>query len=459
MTASPPQVNGTKRPAVPVFDGWQPFPIANGTVWEKAAAHQPEATPVMEAVIATPAVDPRAEAEAEAIRARTAAETKAALILAEAEADAIRVQGEAKAEQQRIANERAAMRLAKEKAENDAKIAEATTRQRNAERQAEDEEKQAEAEKQAGQEEQEKREQSAKSWKVAALGFAIACAVVALPVQMSAFWDPQQKWLLAAPVMLEGGAWVVLRGAAAAVDDHRPHWHYRLIAWLLAFVAASINLSHGLSHFGVATAAGTAFASLAGPGVWDLHEHGRIRLRDGVLTRRERKEKERAEKRAVAEKTAAAIFAAEKQAYIEKVAREAFAKLAADRAKAFPDVWEHALKLAAALGETTVTDAVWRRAHKDVKGTDPGDSPEAQQLRNSAARRMLDAQADAPDSSVWKIASSQHASQVLPSVNKRRYSPPATPGVRRRGDVPKFVDAARKQASIAAKQSADKPAN
>jgi hypothetical protein len=49
-------------------------------------------------------------------------------------------------------------------------------------------------------------------------------------------------------------------------------------------------------------------------------------------------------------------------------------------------VWKHALALAAALGETTVTEAVWKRAYKDVKGTDPGDSPEAQQLRNAAAR-------------------------------------------------------------------------
>jgi chemotaxis protein histidine kinase CheA len=456
VTASPTKVNGVKRPAVPVLGEWQPISFDRGaTVWEKQATPEPN---IAEALL-PPAVDPRAEAEAEAIRARTAAETKAALILAEAEADAIRAQGDAKAEQQRITNERATMRLAKEKAENDAKIAEATTRQKAAERQTEAEEERAEAEKQAGQEERGKREQSAKSWRFAALGFAIACAVVALPVQMSAFWDPSQKWLLAAPVMLEGGAWVVLRGAAAAVDDHRPHWHYRLIAWLLAFVAAAINLSHGLSHFGMATAAGTAFASLAGPGVWDLHEHGRIRLRDGVLTRRERKAKERDEKRAVAARVAEKRFAAEREAYREKAIREQLDKLAKSRKEKLKDVWEHAEYLAAALGETTVTEAVWRRAHKDVKGTDPGDSPEAQQLRNLAARRMLDARADAPDSSVWKIASSQHASQVLPSVNKRRYSPPATSGVRRKGDVPKFVDAARKQASIAAKRPADNPAN
>src|SRR5690606_13799930 len=121
----------------------------------------------------------------------------------------------------------------------------------------------------------EKREAAAKSWRKAALGFAIVCAIVALPVQMSAFWSPSAPWLIAAPVVLEGGAWVILRGAAAAVEDHRPHWHYRLIAWALAFVAAGVNLAHGLHAFDMATAVGTAFASLAGPGVWDLHEHGR----------------------------------------------------------------------------------------------------------------------------------------------------------------------------------------
>src|SRR5690606_40964746 len=75
-------------------------------------------------------------------------------------------------------------------------------------------------------------------------------------------------------------------------SDLRPHWHYRVIAWCLAFIAAGINLWHGLNAFDPATAIGTAFASIAGPGVYDLHEHGQIRKRDGKLSWRQRRRSE-----------------------------------------------------------------------------------------------------------------------------------------------------------------------
>jgi hypothetical protein len=458
VTASPTQVNGTKRSDVPILGPWQPVSRdGNATVWEKQPEPAAVEAPAPAGPVA-PVVDPVAEAEAEAIRARTAADVEARLIAARAEADAARITAEAEAERIRLANERAAMRMARERAENDAKVAEAQARQRAAERQAKAEEEQAAALEQAEQVEQGKRERSAKSWRKAALFFAAACAVVALPVQMSAFYNPHALWLLAAPIMLEGGAWVVLRGAAAAVDDHRPHWHYRLIAWLLAFVAAAINLSHGLSHFDMATAVGTAFASLAGPGVWDLHEHGRIRKRDGVLTRRERRALRKAEAKAAAEKAAAAKAAADARAAERKAADEAAAKLASAREAAFPDVWKHALNLAAALGETTVTDAVWRRAHRDVKGTDPGDSAEVQQLRNAAERSLLDARSDAPDKAAWKISSSQVNPQVPPTRRRGSVTGPPVRGVRRPGDTARFVEGARKQAAITAKNATTKPA-
>jgi hypothetical protein len=221
VNATPAQVNGTKRPAVPLYEGWQPFPIHKGVMREESPTPEPAPLPV---AAAAPAVDPVAEAEAEAIRARTEAETRAAELLAQAEADAIRAQGEAKAEQQRIANERAAMRLAREKAENNAKIAEAQARQKAAERQAEANEKKDEAEQAAVEEEQGKREKSAKSWKVAALGFAIACAVVALPVQMSAFWDPHQKWLLAAVFCGPLIGDLLVEEHALGVEDSQAHY-------------------------------------------------------------------------------------------------------------------------------------------------------------------------------------------------------------------------------------------
>jgi hypothetical protein len=350
------------------------------------------------------------------------------------------------------------MRLEKERADHDARVAEANRKREESERQRQAALAAEESEQASVAEQAKAIEVADEKWRKYAIRFAVVCGIVALPVQVSAFWNPQAPWLAAAPVMLEAGAWVVQRGAAAAVANRRPLWHYRAIAWTLACVAAAVNLFHGLSHFDAATAYATAFASLAGPGVWDLHEHGRIRKRDGVLTRREQNAKERAEKRAAAEKAAReAAVKAEKDA-AAKAAKDAAEKLAADRKNYRPKVWEHALKLAADLGETTVTEAVWRRAHKDVEGTDPGDSAEAQQLRNTAARKLLDARADAPDERVWKGNSAQVGPQVPPNRRKGPAAGPPVRGVRRPGDTAPFVQAARNQAAITAKDTAQKDA-
>ncbi|WP_425560904.1 hypothetical protein, partial [Luedemannella helvata] len=259
-----------------------------------------------------PRFDPVALAEAEAIRSQAAADAEARRIAAEAEAETVRIKAAAEAEKQALTNKRAALQLQRFEAEQHAKIAEAERKAAAEAREAERERLAAEAADLAEAEAGEQREKSAKSWKIAAISFAIVCGVVALPVQMNAFYDEDARYLLAAPLVLEGAAWVVLRGAAAAVDDRRPHWHYRLIAWLLAFVAAGVNLWHGLTAFDTATAVGTAIASLAGPGIWDLHEHGRIRSRDGKPTLRQRSAQWRAERRqakreaALAEERAAA---------------------------------------------------------------------------------------------------------------------------------------------------------
>jgi hypothetical protein len=443
-----PTLNGTKRPPVPT---WQPFtPIHLGVFAEPETAPEP-------APVAEPAIDLVKAAEAAAIRARTEAETEARRITAEAEAKAIEVKAEVDAEQKRIANDRAVMRLEKERADHELRLAETKRKQEEVERQRAAANAARQAEQQAEADRAKEIATADDKWRKYAIRFAVVCGIVALPVQVSAFWNPKAPWLAAAPVMLEAGAWVVQRGAAAAVANRRPLWHYRAIAWTLACVAAAVNLFHGLSHFDAATAYATAFASLAGPGVWDLHEHGRIRKRDGALTRREQKAKERAEKGVAAERaTREAAARAEKDA-AEKAAFAAFEQLAKDREKLYPKVWEHAVKLAAGLGETTVTESVWRRAHKDVEGTDPGDSAEAQQLRNAAARKMLDARADAPDKTVWKAPETTTNAQVLPRVPSggRRGSVTGPPvrGVRRPGDTAPFVDAARKQAAITAKNA------
>ncbi|MCP9997967.1 hypothetical protein LUX34_23945 [Streptomyces werraensis] len=219
-------------------------------------------------VASEPRPDPVRAAEAEAIRARAAAERQALLLAAEGEkalklqqAEQLRLENE----KQALALERAAARTEKEKADLRAKTAEADRRAEDAERarraaqEAEDEQKQAEAETAAAV------EKSTTRWRRVALGFYALCAAVALPVQMAAFWDPKAKYLLVAPVFIEVIALVALVGAAAAVTDGRPQWHYRLVAWAGALTAATINVVHGLDAFDPATAFGTALASLAAP--------------------------------------------------------------------------------------------------------------------------------------------------------------------------------------------------
>lgn len=438
MTA-PPQVNGHKRPTVlPVLGEWRPAdPVTPPTV-EEPAVQLP---------------DPVAEAEAEAIRARSYAEAEALRIKAQADADAARAKADADAEKQRLANERAAMALEEKRAEHEARMADANRKREEAERLAEQGRLAAEAQRQAEAATEEEIASAGGKWRTYALGFYIVCAIVALPVQVAAFWSPESPWLVVAPLMLEGGAWVVLKGAAAAVAARRPHWHYRLIAWLLAFVAAGINLWHGLNAFDTATACATAFASLAGPGVWDLHEHGRIRKRDGALSRRERKAQEKAEQLAAKERADAATAARAEKDAADKAATEAAAKLAEDRAQYFPKVWEHAVKLAADLGETTVTGAIWKRAKRDIEGTDPGESVDILRGRNIAERRVAAARSEAPGNTPSKVTSTQRASQMPPAPKKRVYNPPARAGKRTKGDTPKYVAAARKQAAITARNA------
>lgn len=401
--------------------------------------------------------DAVALAEADAIRKRAEAEAEERRIAAEAEAEALKIKAAEEAEKQRIANERARLRLEREQAEHNAKIAEANRKREEADREREKARRAAEAEQQTEAEKAEAVEQSSKRWRHVAKGFYALCAAVALPVQMAAFYKKGSEYLLVAPVFIEVIALVALVGAAAAVTAGRPHWHYRLVAWAGALTAATINIVHGLDAFDPATAFGTALASVAGPGMWDLHEHGRIRVRDGKLSWRERRAKKRAEKKAAKEKAAEeARRQAEKKAAAE-AAEKAAKQLAAERAEHFPQVWEHAVKLAAALGETTVTEAVWKRAHRDIEGTDPGESVDIIRTRNTAARRIAGALSEAPGEKPVKVSKPQDASQV-PGVKKPRvYSPPARRGVRRKGDT-KYAPVARRQMSVTAKSAAQKNA-
>lgn len=398
-----------------------------------------------------PRFDPIALAEAEAIRTKAEAEAAALRIEAEAAAQVEIIKAAEEAEKQRLANARAARRDEADEAAHQVRMAEQWRKLAETQRLTDAEAKAAEETEAAAETEQEAREDSARSWKRAAIGFAVVCALVALPVQMSAFYSPDRPYLGGVPIVLEAGAWVVLKGAAAAVTDRRPHWHYRLIAWLIAAGAAAVNLGHGLASFDTITAIATAVASIAGPGVWDLHEHGRIRARDGKKTWRERWAQRRTEaKQAKQEAARAAAQAVEAEAEA-KAAAAAAEQIAKDREDNFRDVWAHALKLAAALGETTVTDAIWVRAHNDIEGTDPGDSVEIIRARHVAEKRVLSARSEAPGEKPVKVTKGQRVIQVKAPRGPSSYRP--VPPRRTRNDTPKFHPVARALAADAKRQS------
>jgi hypothetical protein len=457
MTASPPKVNGHERPAMPVLGDWQPI----------------EATPTQAENTEPPTPEPQlvaaesnivAQAKAEAIRAEAWAKSEEQRIAADAEAEERRIRAEAEAKaieikageearKQKLANDKAEARAKEEQAARDARIADLNRKRAEAERAEKAVIEKAEADKEAEEQAAGEIATADEKWRTYAIRFAFVCGIVSLPVQMSFFWNPRAPWMAAAPVMLEGAAWVVHRGARAAVANRRPVWHYRTIVWLLAFVAAGVNLYHGLHSFDPGTALSTAFASVAGPGVWDLHEHGRIRKRDGALTRRERKAAERIEEAAAAERAAdAKRREAEKEA-AEKAAAEAAEKLAKDREENFKDVWDHAKKLAADLGETTITEAIWKRAKLDVHGALPGESAEVFRMRNAAEMRVEAARQKKPVSTLSKTTNAQRANQ-MPRIQR---GPARKPPMRRRGDTAPYVSAARTQAAITAKNAAQNP--
>lgn len=455
MTASPPNVNGHARPAMPVLGDWQAV----------------ETTPTQAENTEPPTVQPAAtesdlvaQAKAEAIRAEAWAKSEEQRIAAEADAEARRIKAEAEAKaavikaeedarKQKIANDRAEARFEEEQAARQARIAKANKEREDAEREAAEAGRRAEADRKTEAEAAKEIATADDKWRSYALWFYRVCEVVATPVQLNAFYDPNALWLMATPLMLEGGAWVVQKGAASAVANGRPSWHYRLIAWLLAFIAAAINLWHGLNAFDPATAIGTAFASIAGPGVWDLHEHGRIRRRDGVLTRRERKAAEKAAK-VEAKRQAAeeAQRAADKKA-ADEAAEERRQTLLEERQREFPKVWAEAVKIGAALGKAPDDPAVWPRAYRNIEGTEPGESIESITARRAAEKRVEAALTGAPVNTLSKTTSAQRASQMPPTRKQRIYNPPARAGRRTKGDTEKYVPAARKQAAITAKNA------
>jgi hypothetical protein len=362
---------------------------------------------------ATPKTGAKEAAEAEALRAKTAA---------------VDITNQVKAAE-------AAVKVAESQAKADEIKRAADEKRRATEQQA--------AEAAA---KREKAEQSAAQWRTYAKSIAIVCVLVSLPLQMMAFWSGRAPFLILAPLVLEGLAWVLLKGAEAAIDDHRPSWHYRALAGAVALFAAAVNFVHGSAAFGLGTGLGGAFCSIAGPMVWDLHEHGRIRKRDGKLSRAQRREHARKAAAEAAEKKAAE----QQQADDREAMRES-------RAVQCPDVWARAVALAAALGELYPSEATWKRAWDDVTGAPLGDTAASIAARVAAKAAVKDATKDQTNT-VEKVEKPQVESQL--TTPRRTPRAGAVDGRRNNGGTPprqhagtiKYSTAARRAMSLASQK-------
>jgi len=356
----------------------------------------------------------------------TYAEGLARAAVVETEAEAARIKNRAESARQELAQRKAEARAQRE---IEAELAA-----------AEDErEKRAQARREQAAD-RARAEKSAATWKKAALGIALVCVVVSLPLQVMAFYSPKAPFLAVAPLVIEGIAWALLAGAQAAIDDNRPAWLYRALAGAGACFAASVNYLHGSDAYGMATGLGGAFCSLAGPMIWDLHEHGRIAKREGRVPRKVR----RAEARA----------AREEQRRVKKV-NEQRAKLPDLKA-----VWERAQYLAAALGEVVPSEKTYRRAWDEIHGTEVGSTAATIAARRTARRAVRVAQ-NGPLEDLATDANQQVDSQMDPSGESTpkgarkggedgRKRNGGTPPRRVPGDVT-YSPVARRQMSVSAR--------
>ncbi|MEU0393832.1 hypothetical protein ABZ208_13815 [Streptomyces sp. NPDC006208] len=350
------------------------------------------------AMTAEPRFDPIALAEAAAIRARTEAETEARLITARAEADAARTLAAEEAEKQRLVNERGRLKFEKEQAAHERYLAEQAEKTAKSNTEREKAEK-ADADKAAEEAARAKEQERSESlWKWGARGIYAVGLVIAAPVQLLHFWDPARKFLLAAPLLLEGLALVLAFGAAWAVAHRRDVAPYRIGIMLSAAIAAAINLHGGMTKPEIGFNAGLigAIASLGGPIVLMAYEHGIAQKADGIPSWRERRaadkaaaDEARARARAKAEKKAAEEKAAADKA--EQQRRDAGEQQLrdADRQKHHPEVWAIAESMRSARGSAVVTEQIWGEAWYRKTGSKVvGITPEIEAQSRAAQARM-----------------------------------------------------------------------
>lgn len=406
-----------------------------------------------------PRFDPVALAEAEAIRTEAAAKAEALRIEAQGKADAERTLAVEKAEKERISNERAAMRLEKDKvdhvayvAKKEAEAAEHSAKKEKAEQAAAEEE---------AEEKQRAKEQlrSERWWKWGARGIYAVGLVIAAPVQFMHFWDPQRPFLIAAPALLEGLALVLAFGAAWAVAHRRDVAPYRVGIMLGAAIAAGINLYGGMTDPAIGFNAGLigAIASLGGPIVLMAYEHGIAQKADGIPSWRERRAAEKAEEEAAAAKQKAQEekAAAEEKAAVEKAAREKAAveeqaRRDDDRKTKHPDVWEVADALRSARGSAFVTEQIWAESWFLVTGCKTVGIRAEIEAQSRAAQAHMRTVTEAPVLGSLSQINSQRPPREKrdPNAPDGRRNNGGTPPVRRPGDAPPPSPLARTQASL-----------
>lgn len=406
-----------------------------------------------------PRFDPRGLAEAEAIRIKAAAEAEALRIEAQGKADAEKIRATEEAEKQRLANEKTAMRLEKERADHvtylarkDAEAAKSRAEKEKAEKADEDQA----AEEAARAAEQARTE---RIWKWGARGIYAIGLIIAAPVQFMHFWDRERPFLIAAPALLEGLALVLAFGAAWAVAHRRDVAPYRIGIMLGALVAAGINLYGGLSDAEIGFNAGLigAIASLGGPIVLMAYEHGIAQQADGIPSRRERRAAARAKKqadaareKAQAEKRDAEHAAAAAKNLAESRAREEQKRRDADREQGHPKVWELADSLRSARGSQYVTEPIWAEAWHRVTGCKTVGITLEMEAASRAQQARAKAVIDMPIEGPLSLINSQKGARAKkdPEAPDGRRNNGGTPPVRRPGQTAPIHPIARTQARL-----------
>ncbi|MFI8962070.1 hypothetical protein ACIGO8_08135 [Streptomyces sp. NPDC053493] len=411
------------------------------------------------AVAHEPRFDPVALAEADAIRTRSEAEARARIIEAEARAKAAETLAAEEAEKLRLANERQRMKTEKEQAAHEAYLAEQAEKKARADAakfKAEAEAADEAAEEAARMAEQQRAE---RLWKWGARAIYAVGLVIAAPVQFLAFWDPQRKFMVAAPALLEGLALVLACGAAWAVAHRRDVLPYRIGIMLGAAVAAAINLWHGVTDPDIGLNAGLigAIASLGGPIVLMAYEHGIAQKADGIPSARERRAARRAKakedaarERAKTEKTVAEAQAREAKRLAEMREAEEQKRRDEDRRNAHDKVWQVADSLRSARGLPVVTEGVWSEAWYRVTGSKVvGITPEIEANSKAAQARMKVA-TDVPIIGDFSQVNSHRppAEKKDPNAPDGRRNNGGTPPRRVPGDTLPVSAIARTQARI-----------